>query len=156
MEEPSRNQTSPNQPSLNPRTSHPTFLIQDMFIDTEPSSKPENLSLSSSSIPPTNTVSWSTQIQKQKKKPTDYESDRVKKYTKYFKNNEILPIPELVQDVEPKTLSFVVTDIKTMRLGNLKKRNFRRDLKERRHPREIHLQKRFCNLGCLATRRRIS
>ena len=33
----------------------------------------------------------------------------------------------------------------------LKQRKIRRNLKECSHPREIHLQKKFCNLGCLAT-----
>ena len=44
----------------------------------------------------------------------------VTKYAKYFKDNEILPIPELVEAVKPKTLSFVVTDLRTRRLAGLK------------------------------------
>ena len=56
-----------------------------------------------------------------KKKPEDYENDRKNKYAKYFKDGEILPIPELVQAVEPKTISFVITDIKTRRLANVNK-----------------------------------
>ena len=152
MGEPSR------KPSQNPTTHLP--ITQDIFIDIEPSPKPEDLSLSSTIPPgqttPTNAVSWSTQIQKQKKKPSDYESDRVNKYAKYFRENEILPIPELVQAVEPKTLSFVVTDIKTRRLASLNKEKVWRDLKKYRHPREIHLQKKFCKLGCLVTYRRAS
>ena len=125
MGEPSR------KPSQNPTTHLP--ITQDIFIDIEPSPKPEDLSLSSTIPPgqttPTNAVSWSTQIQKQKKKPSDYESDRVNKYAKYFRENEILPIPELVQAVEPKTLSFVVTDIKTRRLASLNKEKFEEILK---------------------------
>ena len=125
MGEPSR------KPSQNPTTHLP--ITQDIFIDIEPSPKPEDLSLSSTIPPgqttPTNAVSWSTQIQKQKKKPSDYESDRVNKYAKYFRENEILPIPELVQAVEPKTLSFVVTDIKTRRLASLNKEKFEETLK---------------------------
>ena len=126
MEEPSRNQPSCNQPSLNqsslnppsinqpslnPTTSHPTFLSQDMFIDTEPSPKPEDLSLFSSAStippaqrPPATPVYWSLQLQKKKKSPSDHDNDRVTKYAKYFKENKILPIPELVEAVEPKTL----------------------------------------------------
>ena len=125
MGEPSR------KPSQNPTTHLP--ITQDIFIDIEPSPKPKDLSLSSTIPPgqttPTNAVSWSTQIQKQKKKPSDYESDRVNKYAKYFRENEILPIPELVQAVEPKTLSFVVTDIKTRRLASLNKEKFEETLK---------------------------
>ena len=114
--------------------STPLLTTQDIFNDIEPSPKPEDLSLSSSippgQITPTNVVSWSTQIQKQKKKkPKDYESDRINKYAKYFKENKILPIPELVQAVEPKTLSFVVTDIKTRRLASLNKEKFEEILK---------------------------
>ena len=80
-------------------------------------------------ITPTNSVSWSSQIQKQKKKPEDYENDRKNKYAKYFKDGEILPIPELVQAVEPKTISFVITDIKTRRLANINKEKFEETLK---------------------------
>ena len=102
-------------------------ISQDMF--SEPSPKPEDLSLSSSAIqpgqkPPATPVSWSSQIQKKKKSPEDHENDRVTKYAKYFKDNEILPIPELVEAVEPKTLSIVVTDLKTRRLAGLKKEAF--------------------------------
>ena len=105
MEEPSRNQTSPN-----PTTSHTSFLTQDMFIDTEPSPKPEDISLSSSvntiqpaQKPLATPVSWSSQLQK-KRSPSDHDNDRVTKYAKYFKDNEILPIPELVEAIEPKTV----------------------------------------------------
>ena len=74
-------------------------------------------------------VNTNSKTKKKKKKPTNYENDRVDKYAKYFKNNEILLIPELVQAVEPKTLSFVVTDIKTRTLANLKKETFEETLK---------------------------
>ena len=46
------------------------------------------------------------------------------KYAPYFKNNEIPPIPELIEAVEPKTLFFVVTDLKTRRLAGIKKEAF--------------------------------
>ena len=65
-------------------------------------------------------VSWSTQANK--KTPQDYKNDRVEKYAQYFKGNRILPIPELVEAVQPKTLSLIVSDIKTRRLAGLKKR----------------------------------
>ena len=135
MEEPSRNQTSLNQPSLNPTTSHPPFLSQDKFIDTEPSPKPEDFSSSSVSTiqpairPPATPVSWSSQLQKKKKSHSDHDNDRVTKYAKYFEDNEILPIPELVEAVEPKTLSLVVTNLRTRRLAGLKKESFEEVLK---------------------------
>ena len=90
----------------------PTDIFQ-----TQPSPMPEeapfDLSSSASTIPPAQkqketTVSWSSHCVN-KKSPCDYARDRVEKYEKYFKDGEILPIPELVEAVEPKTLSFVVT-----------------------------------------------
>ena len=129
-----------DEPTLNPPTFNPTNASQDIFHNTEPSSKPEDLSLSSSAStippaqrPPATPVSWWTQIKKNQKKSTDHENDRVQKYAKYFKDNEILPIPELVEAVEPRTLSFVVTDLKTRRLASLKKEVFE-DIKNSRHP----------------------
>ena len=75
-------------------------------------------------------VSWSTQIRKNKNKmPTDHENNRIRKYAKYLKENEILPIPDLVEAVEPKTLSFVVIDQKTRKLAGLKKEVFEETLK---------------------------
>ena len=46
------------------------------------------------------------------------------KYAKYFKGNEILPIPEIVRKVEPRVVSLVVTDLKRRRLVGLKKESF--------------------------------
>ena len=106
-----------------------------MFIDTEPSPKPEDLSSSSANTiqpaqkPPATPVSWSSQLLKKKESPSDHDNDRVTKYAKYFKDNEILPTPELVEAVEPKTLSFVVTDVRTRRLAGLKKGSFEEVLK---------------------------
>ena len=40
----------------------------------------------------------------QQREPDDFERDRVGKYAKYFKENEILPIPEIV---EPSRWSFL-------------------------------------------------
>ena len=56
--------------------------------------------------------------------PEDYEKNRVGKYAEYFKGNEILPIPEIVQKLEARILSLVVTDLKTRRLVGLKKEGF--------------------------------
>ena len=39
-----------------------------------------------------------------KKTLSDYKKDKIEKYVKYFKENKILPIPELVEVVDPKTL----------------------------------------------------
>ena len=93
-----------------------------------PEEEPYDLSSSSNTIPPAQkppvtTVSWSSHCLN-KKSESDYERDRVKKYANYYKDWEILPIPELVEAVEPKTLSFVVTGQKTKRLAGLKKETF--------------------------------
>ena len=104
-----------------------------MFNDLEPSPKPKDLSYSSVSSlpashippaqkPPATPVSWSSQIKKKQKTPSDHE--KVHKYAKYFKDNEILPIPEVVEAVEPKTLFTVFTDLRTRRLIGIKKETF--------------------------------
>ena len=67
-------------------------------------------------------VSWSTQANE--KTQQDYKKDREEKYAQYFQGNRILPIPELVEAVQPKTLSLIITDIKTRRLADLKKDKF--------------------------------
>ena len=43
----------------------------------------------------------------------------------YFQGNTILPILDLVAAVEPKTLSLIVTKLRTRRLAGLKKESFR-------------------------------
>ena len=70
------------------------------------------VSLPASSIPPAEKVqeipvSWSAKTKKMS--PEDYANNRAK-YTQYFKGNRILPIPELVEAVQPKTISFIITD----------------------------------------------
>ena len=107
-----------------------------MFSYTEPSPNLEDLSFSSSASkilsaqkPPATPVSWSSQLQKRKKSPTDHDNDRVTKYAKYFKDNEILPIPDLLEAVEAKILSFVGTDLRTRRLAGLRKESYEEVLK---------------------------
>ena len=56
--------------------------------------------------------------------PEEYEKDRVGKYVEYFKGNKILSIPEILQRLEPRIVSLVVSDIKTRRLVGLKKESF--------------------------------
>ena len=79
---------------------------QDVF-QTQPSpmleEAPFDLSSSANTIPPAQkqketAVSWSSQCVN-KKSPSDYARDRVEKYEQYFKDGEILPIPELVEAV---------------------------------------------------------
>ena len=58
---------------------------------------------------------------------------RVSKYAQYFKGNKILPMPELVETVQPKTLFFIVTDLRTRRLAGIK-----RDTKWNHHLHQRH------------------
>ena len=60
----------------------------------------------------------------QQKNLEDYEKDRVGKYADNFKGNEILPIPEILQKIEPRIVSLVATDLKSRRLVGLKKEGF--------------------------------
>ena len=127
----------------------------DMF-ETRPSPMPEeafDLSTSASTIPPAQqpketAVSWSSHCVN-KKSPCDYARDRVEKYEQYFKDGEILPIPELVEAVEPKTLSFVVTDIKTKRLAGIKKETFEDLLKTTNIPGKYFYRRSFATWDVL-------
>ena len=110
-------------------------LSPDIFdgLSPPPTSKPEDkwpvlswTSTPANTIQPAQKVpsvlaSWTAQITK--KAPINYEKIRGK-YEKYFQGNRILPIPELVQEVQPKIVSFVVTDIKTRRLAGIRKETF--------------------------------
>ena len=80
---------------LTPNQLHPTSINASLLVGTNPQKSPE-----------------------------DNRKDRVDKYARYFKGNRILLIPELVEAVQPKTLSFIITDIKTRRLVWIKKDTF--------------------------------
>ena len=92
-----------NWPSLSSESGSP--------IPPGQKTKPENLSPSLWKI--------------QQKNPEEYEKDRVGKYAKYFKGNEILPILELLQKLEPRIVSLVVTDLKSRRLVGLRRKGLR-------------------------------
>ena len=118
-----------------------------------PEGAPFDLSSSASAVPPAQkpkqtAVSWSSHCVN-KKSPCDYARDRVEKYEKYFKDGEILPIPELVEAVEPKTLSFVVTDIKTKRLAGIKKETFEDLLKTANIPGKYFCRRSFATWDVL-------
>ena len=70
---------------------------------------------------------WTVQIIKNKS-PQDHVKNR-EKYAQYFQCNKISPIPELVQEVQQKIISFVVTDLKTRKLAGLRKDTFEELLK---------------------------
>ena len=85
----------------------------------------------------------------QQRKPEDYERDRVGKYAKYFKGNEILPIPEIVQKMEPRILSLVISDLKTKRLVGLKKETFEEVLRKAGIPYQYFCRKSFATWDVL-------
>ena len=71
------------------------------------------------------------------------------KYAQYFQGNKILPIPELVQEVQPKTISFVVTDQKTRRVGGLGKDTFEEILKAAGIPAKYYCRRSFATWDVL-------
>ena len=118
-----------------------------------PEEVPFDLSSSSNTIPPAQKppvtiVSWSSHCVN-KKSASDYERDRVEKYANYFKDGEILHIPELVEAVEPKTLSFVVTYLKIKRLAGLKKETFEDILKIENIPGKYFCRRNFATWDVL-------
>ena len=135
----------------------PVSSSPDIFKDQSPPSKPEErwpaLSLpssSASSIQPAQKVpslpaSWTTKI---KPSPKDYKKIR-ERYEKYFQGNRILPIPELVQEVQQKIISYVVTDLKTKRLAGIKKDTFEGLLKAADIPAKYYCRRSFATWDVL-------
>ena len=85
----------------------------------------------------------------QQRGPDDYEKDRVGRYAKYFKGNEILPIPEIVEKISPRVLSLVVSDIKTKRLVGLNKDTFEELLRKAGIPCQYFCRKSFATWDVL-------
>ena len=71
-----------------------------------PEEAPFDLSSSASTIPPAQKPKETTVLLVvtlcEPKTPSDYARDRAEKYANYFKEGEILPIPELVKEVEQR------------------------------------------------------
>ena len=85
----------------------------------------------------------------QQRGPEDFEKDRVGRYAKYFKGNEILPIPEIVEKITPRILSLVVSDLKTKRLVGLKKETFEELLRKAGIPCQYFCRKSFATWDVL-------
>ena len=109
------------------RSQSPTDIFR-----TRPSPVPEEapfgLSSSASAVPPAReqkqaAVSWSSHCVNGGS-PCDCARDRVEEYEGYFRDGEVLPVPELVEAVEPGTLSFVVADVGTRRLAGIGREAF--------------------------------
>ena len=77
-----------------------------------------------------------------KKAPINYERIRGK-YEKYFQGNRILPIPELVKEVQPKIVSFVITDIESRRLAGIRKETFEDLLRAANIPAKYYSRRSF-------------
>ena len=135
----------------------PVSSSPDIFKDISPPSKPEERwpalsqpSSSASSIQPAQKVpslpaSWTAKIKPSLK---DYSKIR-EKYEKYFQGNRILPIPELVQEVQPKIISYVVTDLKTKRQAGIKKDTFEGLLKAADIPAKYYCRRSFATWDVL-------
>ena len=139
-----KNIISPKLPFLNATMGEPSRTqTPDMFTESEPSPKPVDLSLSSiqpAQKPPATPVSRSSQLQKRKKSPKDYENDRVTKYAEYFKNNE--------RRLSLR-LSFIGTDLRTRRLAGLKKEVFEELLKTAGIPGKYFFRRSFATWDVL-------
>ena len=85
----------------------------------------------------------------QQRGPEDFEKDRLGKYAKYFKGNEILPIPEIVEKLTPRILSRVISDLKTKRLVGLKKEAFEEQLRKAGIPCQYFCRKSFATWDVL-------
>ena len=84
---------------------------------------------------PATPISWTIK----EKTTEENERYRVGKYAPYSQSNTILPIPDLVAVMEPKTLSLIVTDLRTRGLTGLKKGILRRATENCRHPMPVFL-----------------
>ena len=137
-------------------TPSPSPSFTDIFDGLSTPSKPGNkwptLSPASSTIPPAQKVpslpaSWMEKIS-QNACNTDFKKIR-EKYVKYFDGNRIFPIPELVEQVRPRTISFVVTELKTRRLGGIKKETFEGLLKAAGIPAKYYCRRSFATWDVL-------
>ena len=136
-------------------TSPPPHSPSDIFDSLSPPSQPENkwptLSPASTILPaqkvPSLPASWKEKLT-QKKTQLDYNICR-EKYEKYFEGNRIHPIPELIKEVEPKTISFVVTDLRTRRLAGIKKYVFEDLLRAADIPAKYYCRRSFATWDVL-------
>ena len=79
----------------------------------------------------------------------EYEKDRAGRFAKYFKGNEILPIPEITDKITPRVLSLVVSDLKTKRLVELTKEIFEELLRKAGIPCQYFCRKSFATWDVL-------
>ena len=85
----------------------------------------------------------------QQRGPEEHEADRVGRFAKYFKGNEILPIPEIAEKIAPRVLSLVVSDLKTKRLVGLTKEVFEELIRKAGIPCQYFCRKSFATWDVL-------
>ena len=71
------------------------------------------------------------------------------RFAKYFKGNEILPIPEIADRITPRVLSLVVSDLKTKRLVGLTKEAFEELIRKAGIPCQYFCRKSFATWDVL-------
>ena len=71
------------------------------------------------------------------------------RFAKYFKGNEILPIPEIAEKIAPRVLSLVVSDLKTKRLVGLTKEVFEELIRKAGIPCQYFCRKSFATWDVL-------
>ena len=59
------------------------------------------------------------------------------------------PIPELIKEVQPKTISFVITDVRTRRLAGIKKDTFEELLRAADIPAKYYCRRSFATWDVL-------
>ena len=85
----------------------------------------------------------------QQRGPEEYEKDWVGRFAKYFKGNEILPIPEIADKITPRVLSLAISDLKTKRLVGLTKEVFEELLRKAGIPCQYFCRKSFATWDVL-------
>ena len=85
----------------------------------------------------------------QQRGPEEHEANRVGRFAKYFKGNEILPIPEIADKIAPRVLSLVVSDLKTKRLVGLTKEAFEEQIRKAGIPCQYFCRKSFATWDVL-------
>ena len=91
-------------------------------------------------------ASWKEKLTQ--KSQVDYTKFQ-EKYEKYFEGNRIHPIPELIKEVQSKTISFVITDVRTRRLAGIKKDTFEELLRAADIPAKYYCRRSFATWDVL-------
>ena len=140
--------SSPPSTTPNPKITQESLIGANWPSLPIPAESPKSPT-DESQIPPAQKSPKATPWKSQPRGTADYEKDRVEKYAQYFKGNEILPIPELVQQLEPRILSLVISDIKTKKLVGVKKETFEELLRKAGIPCQYFCRKSFATWDVL-------